>query len=102
MAVLPDGRVVIGSQDKTVRIWNPSSGECERVLEGHTLVSRWLSPYLRVGFVYLYVCVFMLTCFNDNSTLIFSPSTTWGLRYEPVVCLSIMVFTERVVGGCSS
>ena len=29
MAVLPDGRVVSGSSDSTLRIWNTSSGECE-------------------------------------------------------------------------
>ena len=39
MAVLSDGRIVSGSGDSTVRIWNGSSGECERVLEGHSDVS---------------------------------------------------------------
>ena len=33
---LPDGRIVSGSGDKTLRIWNPSSGLCETVLQGHT------------------------------------------------------------------
>ena len=39
MAVLLDGRIVTGSHDCTVRIWNGASGECERVLEGHSEVS---------------------------------------------------------------
>jgi WD40 repeat protein len=39
MAVLEDGRVVSGSVDDTLRIWNISTGGCERVLEGHTDVS---------------------------------------------------------------
>ena len=32
---LSDGRVISGSQDKTLRIWNIETGECERVLRGH-------------------------------------------------------------------
>jgi WD40 repeat protein len=36
VAVLPDGRVVSGSDDKSLRVWDTASGACERVLEGHT------------------------------------------------------------------
>ena len=39
MAVLGDGRIVSGSRDKTLRIWNPTTGQCEVVLEGHSEVS---------------------------------------------------------------
>ena len=39
MAVLPDGRIVSGSYDSTLRIWNSASGECEVLLEGHSDVS---------------------------------------------------------------
>ena len=39
MSVLGDGRVVSGSEDKTLRVWNIKTGECERVLEGHSSVS---------------------------------------------------------------
>ena len=35
VAVLSDGRVVSGS-DKTVRVWDLSTGECVQVLKGHT------------------------------------------------------------------
>lgn len=38
LVVLPDGRLVSGSADKTIRVWNLVSGVCDRVLEGHTEV----------------------------------------------------------------
>ncbi len=37
--MLSDGRIVSGSRDSTVRIWNGASGKCERVLKGHSGVS---------------------------------------------------------------
>ena len=36
LSILPDGRIVSGSWDQTVRIWNAISGDCERILEGHS------------------------------------------------------------------
>ena len=42
VSVLPDGCIVSGSYDNTIRIWNLSYGEskCEAILEGHTRVSH--------------------------------------------------------------
>ena len=36
LLLLSDGRIVSGSRDRSLRIWNPSSGECETVLQGLT------------------------------------------------------------------
>ncbi len=35
LAVLPDGRIVSGSDDKSIRIWDADTGECLCALEGH-------------------------------------------------------------------
>ena len=36
VAVLPDGRVVSGSSDNTLRVWDTDTGQCLQTLEGHT------------------------------------------------------------------
>ena len=41
MAVLSDGRIVSGSSDETIRIWDSVTGECVKILKGHTDVSRY-------------------------------------------------------------
>ena len=33
--ILSDGRIVSGSQDKTLRIWDLNTGACDTVLKGH-------------------------------------------------------------------
>ena len=43
MAVLPDGKIVSGSLDRTIRIWDCDSGDCIKILEGHTDVSFYYS-----------------------------------------------------------
>lgn len=35
VAVLPDGRIVSGSGDKTIRIWDAATGATILVLRGH-------------------------------------------------------------------
>jgi WD40 repeat protein len=52
VCALSDGhRVVSGSQDKQLRVWNVDSGVCERVLRGHSEVClHFFSPVLIVTF----------------------------------------------------
>ena len=36
IGIMKDGRIVSGSWDDTLRIWDPTTGECLQVLEGHS------------------------------------------------------------------
>ena len=39
LAILPDGRIISGSNDNSIKIWNSETGICEKTLIGHTSVS---------------------------------------------------------------
>ena len=41
--MLGDGRLASGSDDNTIRLWDPASGACERVFEGHLAWVRALA-----------------------------------------------------------
>ena len=60
VAVLSDGRVVSGSADKTMKVWDSVSGRCLQTLSGHTSVSD-VSVCMCV-FEYLYVCMLVYVC----------------------------------------
>ena len=40
LQLLSDGRLISGSTDNTVRIWNWHTGECEVILQGENSVSN--------------------------------------------------------------
>ena len=39
LAVLPDGRLASGADDRTIKLWDPASGQLQATLEGH---SNWV------------------------------------------------------------
>lgn len=71
MAVLSDSRIVSGSDDNTLRIWDAKSGICAMILEGHSSVST-INVYMCMLFVVncLYFLLINIECiyaFGVNS-----------------------------------
>lgn len=93
-AVLPDGRVVSGSWDRTMRVWDPDTGCCLKTLTGH---SNWVS------------CVSVLpdgrvVSGSDDKTLrVWDPDTGKCLQTlighsDSIICVTILS-DGRVVSG---
>ena len=49
LAILPDGRLVSGSDDKTIKIWSLPSGECETLENGTRVSSLVVLPDERLA-----------------------------------------------------
>ena len=63
--MFPDGlRVVSGSRDDTLKVWDVATGECVATLEGH-------SGYVHCGVR----CTLVMMCFRRRSGALPSPRT---------------------------
>ena len=91
--VLPDKRIVSGSDDKCLYVWNPDTGECLRTLKGHAESVK---------------CVAMLSngrivSGSDDKTLrIWNPDTGKCLRKlkgHQVTCLAVLSNGHIVSGS---
>ena len=73
VALLSDGRVVSGSCDNTLKVWDSVSGQCLQTLSGHTDVSDVFVCLSIFMCIFVYVCE---CCLNGcEAELVFS--TLW-------------------------
>ena len=96
LAVLPDGRIVSGSEDHTLRIWNPDTGACLRTLEGHVFGVNCLAvlPDGRI-----------VSGSDDRTLSIWNPDTAKCLytligHAKSINCLAVLP-DGRIVSGSS-
>ena len=95
LAILPDGCLVSGSQDKTIRIWDVSSGICIAVLTGHTDSINTL-VVLKNGNI--------VSGSNDNTIRIWDALTTkciaiYSENNSPVRALTLLPNGQLVSGS---
>ena len=92
--VLPNGKIVSGSADCTIRIWDPETGNCEKILH-HSYRVRCIiilsNEYIITGCSGCILRVWNLE--NDNSALI-------GVHNSIIICCA-KISNDTVVSGSS-
>jgi WD40 repeat protein len=86
VVALSDGRrVVSGSDDETLRVWDVDTGEFVRKLEGHGRVSECWERCCWVGFVVVFVtdCAWLVL-----DSLLFYPSLLISVMSSDLLCFS--------------
>jgi hypothetical protein len=99
------GRLVSGSADKCIRVWDVAAGRCDVVLEGHTgvvkslaLSGNWLlsGSFDETVRVWATEAVGSASSWRCEQTL----STRWELGSEGSSVLCLAVWGDKVAGGC--
>ena len=94
MLVLSDGRVVSGSDDRSLRVWDPWTGQCLQVMEDH---------HSRVNCMALLPNGYIISGSSDHSLRVWDPSTGQCLQVlkghrNPVNCI-VALPDGRVISG---
>ena len=74
MCTFSADRIVSGSDDNTIRIWDVKSGKCVKVLEGHSKVRTIIKMTIYID-ICIYICllqifividIYCVYCFSEG------------------------------------
>jgi WD40 repeat protein len=100
LAVLPDGRLASGGDDRTIKLWDPASGQLQATLEGHS------------GWVYSLAVLpdgRLATGSSDHTIKLWEPTTAKPESSQPqfiadaaITALAFLPTTSTLVAGDAS
>ena len=93
--MLTDGRVVSGTSDNNLRIWNITNGISNRIINGHTKVDRvytYKSTDTYIYFEFIIYASMNLKIYTNTITFTITNNTNTKDLNKIIICYLLFIF----------